>query len=165
MWFGIELLLWQQSICQSDKTISNLLDSPQAVCLTKIANVQRTFSLVFSTEQESNSTHLPDFELGCAPLRGRDVPPERPRPVLLPLRLLAALPVLVPPCTIDAHCIKPDVNRSRAAPGSGPAYPRRTRGPCRPPRGNATRQSPPGTSITHMEKHVSSAAQGRESRG
>ena len=106
---------------------------------------------MFSTAQESNCTHLTDFELGRAPLRGRDVPPERPRPVLLPLRLLAALPVLVPSCTTDAHCIKPDVNRSRAAPGSGPAYPRRTRGPCRLPRGNATRQSPPGTNETHTE--------------
>lgn len=44
-----------------------------------------------------SSSYLPDFELGCAPLWGRDVPPERPRPVLLPLRLLTALPVLVSP--------------------------------------------------------------------
>jgi hypothetical protein len=64
-------------------------------------------------DNESNSTHLPDFELERAPLRDRDVPPERPRPVLLPLRLLTTLPVLVSTCTIHVHCIKATRNQSR----------------------------------------------------
>ena len=105
MWFVIRLLLWQQSICQSDNTIQKLLDSLQPTHRTKIAKVPRTFPLVLlhNVAQESNSTHLPDFELRSAALRGRDVPPERPRPVLRPLGLLTALPVLVPPCTQSTH--------------------------------------------------------------
>ena len=73
-----------------------------------MAKLPATFLLATRTTQESNSTHLADFKLGRAPLRDGDVPPERPGPVLLPLRLLAALPVLVPPCTKNAHCIKPE---------------------------------------------------------
>ena len=147
MWFVIRLLLWQQSICQSDNTIQKLLDSLQPMHRTKIAKVPRTFPLVLATctKRESNSTHLPDFELGRAAPWGRDVPPERPRPVLRPLGLLTALPVLVPPCTQSTHIAsKQPENQSRESRWrSGCPYPRRRRAPCRQLRGNATRQSPP----------------------